>query len=92
METIIKNIPATTPVAVLNLGNNTLTKLPANLPQYTQLQTLIASSNGITAVNENEAALTADVTNLDFSNNQISLIALAALPGKKILICVTLFM
>ena len=80
MEAIVKNIPATTPVSVLNLGNNTLTRIPANLLQYTQLQTLIVSKNKITALGANQVALVADVTNLDFSNNQITKIEAKSLP------------
>ena len=83
MEAIIKNLPATTPVAQLNLRNNTLTKIPANLPQYTQLKNLIVSQNDITSVKANEVALTANVTNLDLSYNQISKIEAGTLPGKN---------
>ena len=83
MEAIVKNLPATTPVVQLNLRNNTLTKIPANLPQYTQLKNLIVSQNDITSVKANEVALTANVTNLDLSYNQISKIAAGSLPGKN---------
>ena len=82
MEKIIKNIPATTPLSALNLQNNSLTRIPANLPQFTQLQTLIVSKNNVTAVNENEVTLTANVTNLDLSNNQITKIEAKSLPGE----------
>ena len=84
MEAIIKNLPATTPVAILNLGKNKLTQIPANLPQYTQLQTLIASSNVITEVKANEVTLPAKVTFLDLSSNKITRIAAASLPGRNI--------
>ena len=79
----MKNIPATTPVAILNLHNNSLTHVPANLPQFTQLQTLIVASNKITAVNANDVTLVANVTFLDFSNNQISVIEAGSLPGNN---------
>ena len=77
----MKNIPATTPMTVFNLGNNLLTRIPANLPQYTQLHTLIISMNKISAVNANEVTLLADVKNLDLSSNKITQIAAASLPG-----------
>ena len=81
MEAIVKNIPATTPMTVFNLDNNLLTRIPANLPQYTQLHTLIISMNKISAVNANEVTLLADVKNLDLSSNKITQIAAASLPG-----------
>ena len=83
MKRIVSNMPATTPVAILNLQNNALTKIPANLPQYTQLKNLIVSQNDITSVKANEVALTANVTNLDLSYNQISKIEAGSLPGKN---------
>jgi Leucine-rich repeat (LRR) protein len=86
MEAIVNNIPATTPVAVLNLGNNTLTRIPANLPQYKQLQTLIISKNQITSVGANQLTLPANVTLLDLSSNQITKIETNSFPGKIILL------
>ena len=83
MERIVNNMPATTPVAILNLNNNTLTKIPANLPKYTQLKNLLVSQNNITSVKANEVALTANVSYLDLSSNQISIIEAGSLPGKN---------
>ena len=82
METIVKNIPATTPLSALNLQNNSLTRIPANLPQFTQLKNFIVSQNNISAVNENDVTLTANVTNLDLSSNKITKIAAKSLPGE----------
>jgi len=81
METIVNNISATTPVAVLDLGNNTLTRIPANLPQYKQLQTFIVSKNQITSIGANQLTLPADVALLDLSSNQITKIETNSLPG-----------
>ena len=81
MTTIVNNIPATTPVAILNLGNNKMTKIPAKLPQYAQLQTLIVSNNAIATVNAKEVTLLANVAYLDFSGNKITKIAAGSLPG-----------
>ena len=90
METIVKNIPATTPLSALNLQNSSLTRIPANLPQFTQLKNLIVSQNNITALGANQVALVANVTYLDFSGNQIAKIEAGSLPGEKISIIVTL--
>ena len=80
METIVKNIPATTPVAILNLQNNSLTHIPANLPQYTQLVSLNMSSNAITVVNAGDLTVAAFVTSLDLSSNAIAAISANSLP------------
>ena len=90
METIVNNIPATTPLSVLNLGNNSLTHIPANLPQFTQLKSLIVSKNNISALDANQVALVADVTFLDFSANQITKIEASSLPGVYKLLTINL--
>ena len=82
MTTIVGNIPATTPLDILIMSKNTLTKIPDSLPQYTQLTTLSVASNAITSVATGQVALTANVVLLDFSSNQISTIAAGSLPGE----------
>ena len=80
MEAIIKNLPATTPVAILNLQNNALAKIPANLPQYKQLVSLNLSSNAIAVVNAGDLTVAAFVTSLDISSNAITAISANSLP------------
>ena len=80
MKRIVSNMPATTPVAILNLQNNALTKIPANLPQYTQLVSLNMSSNAITVVNGGDLTVAAFVTSLDMSSNAIATISANSLP------------
>ena len=82
MTKIVGNIPATTPLDILIMSKNTLTKIPDSLPQYTQLTTLSVASNAITSVATGQVALTANVVLLDFSSNQISTIAAGSLPGE----------
>ena len=85
MTKIVGNIPATTPLDILIMSKNTLTKIPDSLPQYTQLTTLSVASNAITSVATGQLSLTADLVSLDLSSNSISNIADNSLPGSNII-------
>lgn len=83
MEAIVKKIPPTTPVNVMNLSGNKFTRIPAGLLQFPQLIVLNLSSNAITVVNSGDLSVAASVTTLDLSSNAIEIISIASFPGES---------
>lgn len=83
MAKVISNIPASTLVDWMDLSGNLLSRVPANLTQYTTLISLSLASNAITSIASSDLTLPGNVTVLDVSNNLISNIATNSLPGKK---------
>jgi len=81
IETVITNTEANSPVDTFDLSGNQLTIVPKNLPQYTKLVSVSLANNSITSVGSTDLSLTANVTLIDLSNNQISSIAAGSLPG-----------
>ena len=84
MAEVIGNIAATTPVDRMDLSGNLLTRVPANLTQYSTLTNLWFASNSITSIASGDLTLQANVIILDVSNNSITNIANNSLPGKKL--------
>ena len=84
LSDIFKNVSSTSPVDTMNLSGNQLTKIPSGLPQYETLVSVTVANNSITSVGSTDLSLSGNVTLIDLSYNQISVIAPGSLPGTKI--------
>ena len=80
MAANIAQYPVTTPVAQMIFTNNSLTKVPANLTQYSTLTILSLDKNSITSIAADELNLS-EGSFIDLSSNQITTIAPGAFPG-----------
>jgi len=79
---IFNQIPAPTPIDTIDLSNNTLNKIPAQiLVQYTRLANVLMASNYITSLAPYDLNLTANAVIIDLSNNLITDIASNSLPS-----------
>ena len=82
MASIIKKIlPSLYAVYAFDLSQNNLTVVPSGLDLFSLLNYLSLASNQIAAINSGDVGLTAAVSFLDFSANQITTVAPNALPG-----------
>ena len=84
METIIANIPATTPIGKLDLSGTSLNKVPPGLTKFTTIFELSLAANQITAVNSGQLSLNSSTfTKLDLSgNSKLVTIDNSSLPRK----------
>ena len=86
VSAILKKIFPWSPIDTMNFYNNSLTKIPSGLSQYSQLFLLSFSSNSITSIGSNDlSGLTAPVMYINLGANQISTIADNAFPSWSIL-------
>ena len=86
VSAILKKIFPWSPIDTMNFYNNSLTKIPSGLSQYSQLFLLSFSSNSITSIGSNDlSGLTAAVKVIDLTANQITTIADNAFPSSLFL-------
>jgi hypothetical protein len=70
-------------IDTLILDENQMTKIPPGLSGLTQLSSLSAASNSITAIGAADlSSLPATLKKLDFASNSISTIAAGSFPGQ----------
>ena len=82
MKEKLAKIPADSySVQAMDLSGNNLTAVPSEVASYPLLDTVSLASNQIGALVSGDLQLTATLKSLDVSFNQISSIAVGALPG-----------
>ena len=84
MGTIISNIPATTPIGRLNLGQTGLILgLPPGLAKFTAMSELSLTANQLSHIASKQLRLTSStLMKLDLTSNRLNLIEANSLPRK----------
>ena len=85
MTSIISNLPATTPIGILNLNGNDLTVVPPGMAKFMTIAELNLAANQISLVNNGALAVNSStLMKLNLSNNtQLAAIGNSSLPSKS---------